>query len=472
MPLTDELGDLLLAYLHERFEELLLPPFRDGLFEVWLSRMAEDQPYLWPDENLEQRATFVRCTSYLADVIEERVRNSLDEAFEREWLFPWLGALHARQASLLTFNQDTLVERAIEAAGLPSWFLDEWDPPFQQPTMTWQDATGGLPGPALRGGWYGGPPRRTFRLCKLHGSTNWFWRAGDRTGATLVAWWLSGTAQGEAALPDETTARTRLLPSTTAFVVPPASTKSVFYDNPLTEQLWRQARTSLEQAADVKLVGYSLPPTDIVTSNLLRKTLVEVQSTQQTPVTVVNPNPEDVCSHLRAMGVADERLNSIGSVAEYAQTYVESAARGLLLAFRTHVQGQTEPAEPLLVGFSIRDARPVVSITVRDDDHVIELGLEPVPPGQPATSVHLREGITRVTVGDLAGVLEATIGLEWRLQAVGPTGLRSDVVAAASYSSGMAGSSTTWQVLRTTTKIDEVDEPPRVDLSALTPETF
>lgn len=468
MPLTDELGNLLLAYLHERFNEGVPGSFDAGFFEVWLSRMAEDQPYLWPDENYKQRATFSRCTSYIADVIEERTVLSLEDALAKEWLFPLLGTLHARRAVVLTFNQDTLIERAVEAACLPSWEPDEWSSPVgQQPTITWQDVTEDLPGPPPRGGWYGVTPKRAFRLYKLHGSTNWFWRSGDRSGATLAAWWPPGMEPKNSALANETAAKARLLPGRTAFVVPPAATKSAFYDNPVTEELWRRARISLEQSKQVSLVGYSFPPTDIVTSNLLRLSLVEALPARSTKVTVVNPRPSPVRRRLKEMGVGNGRVRHLYSVADYARRYVEEASRDLTLAMKMHLADSPGADQMLLVGFSLHDARPVVSIRPDNRDNVVELVLEMVPPGQPATSTHLRPDVKRLGLPELAKVLQAIPGRQWRLRTRDAGGASSDVVAALGYQTGHVGSLTFWQVLRTATTVSTAPTTPRVDISPI-----
>ena len=405
MPLTDELGNLVMAYLHDRFEEPIPVEFRGGLFETWLSQLAEDQPYLWPDENLNQRATFSRCTTYLAEVIERRVAASLDDALSKAWMLPLLSTLHARRATLVTFNQDTLIERAIKESELKTWDKDEWITSGEQPEISWFDATGGLPPLPARGGWDAGVPKQTFHLLKLHGSTNWFRRPGDRSSATLVSWWLEGEAEGDAARPDESAAKRRMLPGTRAFVVPPSSTKSAFYDNPLVEELWRSARRALEEATKVSLLGYSMPPTDTVTSNLLRKTLVESPAGVESSVEVVNPDPGIIVERLVAMGVSKDRITVIDSVDNYARNYVDLAAAEVARAF-VEVPDASESQALLLVGSSIKEALPVHGIRSEDGSTTVELILEeiPNPPKRRTTATRRRpHGHHRGTRGSRPG---------------------------------------------------------------------
>ena len=466
MPLTDELGDQLLGYLNQRFNEPMPRPFTGGMFELWLSRLAEDQPFLWPDENLEQRATYSRCATYLADVLEERVLSCLDDALAQPWLAPMLGAYHARRSTLITFNQDTLVERAVEAAQLRSWNANDMDTFGAQPPIAWQDITGAMPSPHQRGGWYGAAPKDTFRLLKLHGSTNWYWRSGDRTGATIVAWWLHGTAKGEAAQPNEEAAKARLLPGHIPFAVPPTSAKSAYYDNPLTEALWREARNQLQVSKSVAIVGYSLPATDTVTTNLVRETLVESSPTVSTPIQVVNPDPTPIRDRLLSLGVSKERITCVGSVSEYAHALVIDTAHRLAAEMKNHHEkSDVEPV--LLVGSSLDDALPVSTIDI-DRDH-IRLILEPVPEGQPAIGLHLRPESSPKKQLDLKAALNSRPD-PCHLIAIGPTGKQAPVVAADQHLSGTYGSTTTWQVLRAAVPVASIRTQPKAPLPTRPPD--
>ncbi len=50
--------------------------------------------------------------------------------------------LHSHRTTA-SFNQDTLIEKAVEEAGLPDWGETDWGP--RQQTISWMDVTEGLP---------------------------------------------------------------------------------------------------------------------------------------------------------------------------------------------------------------------------------------------------------------------------------------------------------------------------------------
>ncbi len=467
MPLTDRLGDLIVEEL--QYEGLIpdelvpqgLPEpsptwatarFASGQFETWLSRMAEDQPYLRQEENLANRRLFNLCAASLVNIIEEKVAACFKEALSQPWFLPLLGALHARRATVATFNQDTLIERAVEEAGLPDWDKAEWHLARPQPTISWTDVTDGLPPPPALGGWPNDAPKQSFHLYKLHGSTNWFWLPRDPSGSSLVSWWLAGEAQGEASRPNEASARRRFLPGAVPFVVPPTSTKSGFYDNPTVEELWRSARAALAKARRVALVGYSLPATDIVTSNLLRTSLVDQSS--GAPIEIVNPRPGPVEAHLLELGVEQGRISTTPTVQAWARQYVLGSAADVVHELRTAtmtgLDGNNEPL--LLVGTSLGDVLPVEAIRLGPFPGAIELLLEDVPRGQPSTSLHLRPESRPVALRDLCALLTKAPLVDVVL-ARGPRGCLSPVVATTAYETNMAGDRHLWQVIRTASPV-------------------
>lgn len=161
-----------------------LPALRQGCrfsgstFEAWLSRIAEDQPYLSPSENLANRKLFIDLAGAIYEVLGEHERQAAKNL--PEWLFDLLSVWHARKATVITFNYDTLIEGAVTqhlgAAG--SVF----------PAVTPGDVLGGFPAlpPQITPPAGSGTP--TFQLLKLHGSLLWYWVPGDTTGMTVQRW--------------------------------------------------------------------------------------------------------------------------------------------------------------------------------------------------------------------------------------------------------------------------------------------
>jgi len=95
---------------------------------------------------------------------------------------------------------------------------------------------------------------------------------------------------------DET--RRLVLPGREPFIVPPSATKSGYYRNPLTRELWRTAFEALHAAGRISLVGYSLPPADLVMSGMLASAI----RGRDVPIEVVNPCPEGPSERLLGLG--------------------------------------------------------------------------------------------------------------------------------------------------------------------------
>jgi hypothetical protein len=147
LPLVDELGNLCLA-VDGLGKDPRVPPggFSGGTFETWLSRLADEQPYLSVSANLENQALFQRFSAAIADVLGERVHDALAAGCPA-WLGEFVRVAHRRRACVITFNYDPLIECAVGTGLLYEWGLKE--PVF------WAELTGDVPnwppGPALPG---------------------------------------------------------------------------------------------------------------------------------------------------------------------------------------------------------------------------------------------------------------------------------------------------------------------------------
>jgi hypothetical protein len=78
LPLVDELGNSCLVDV-SLGDDPRVPDggFSGGSFETWLSRLADEQPYLRVQENLENQALFERFSAAISDVLGDAVQQTL-----------------------------------------------------------------------------------------------------------------------------------------------------------------------------------------------------------------------------------------------------------------------------------------------------------------------------------------------------------------------------------------------------------
>ncbi|HEV2362437.1 MAG TPA: hypothetical protein VGS21_12100 [Acidimicrobiales bacterium] len=344
MPLTNELGNLALdqARLY-----LATPPpdFQKGDFEAWLSRLADDQPDLLPEENLENRARFVRLSRAIRTVLDTRQAEALAGGVP-SWLDELLGTIHVRRIPVLTLNYDTLVEHTVQRLRLSTWTGG---------TATWHDILDHLP--PLLPGWLGVDRNPdTFRLIKLHGSLNWL--ISQDVESAQVLRWSDLTVDPDDAM--------RRAPATDPFVVPPSAAKSPYYRIPFVRQLWRRAAAALRSASYVALLGYSVPEADLVVSGMLRDAC-EDRGVRLEVVNLDN-SADQIMARLKTVmaGRAEVvRLNpGPDPIERWSNQYRDTASRELGEAI-ADVEPPDGPELPVLVAWS--ESRCAAVIRVEHD---------------------------------------------------------------------------------------------------------
>jgi len=388
MPMTDTLAGLVMDRL--RADGIAAPhgPFTSSGFEAWLSRLAEPQPDLDDAENWENRALFLRVSRGLRHVMLECQKDAFKNA-PPWWLRCLVGALHYSDSTVLTFNYDVLIEATVDAVGLfdeHSRRVSAGDIVRNMPSLVHAPTgSGGIrfePGSA-----------RSFRYIKLHGSLDTFWVDGDAAGETIARWAIAGQWQQPVIESDEQ--RRQALPGRDPFLVPPTATKSAFYGNPLSRQLWQDAAKALREADEVALLGYSIPLTDMVTSGMLGDALRGTAAR----VTVVNPSPDDVRHRLIDLGIDAGRIESIpgaDACAEYAARFEGS--------FKPAVAASVPGADlPLAVGV------PGAAYTVRRLIEVTNDGVAVLEAGDAwRNTTYARSSSTWLSLQDIHAVRSVT----------------------------------------------------------------
>jgi hypothetical protein len=238
-------------------KDMLAEPEIAGLasnFELVLTYLAEDNPWLSEAANLTNRARFLTASRSLARVILAAQADALGDPMP-----PWIEALikewHEKQVTVITFNYDTLVEKAYTEIISGADHQEIY----------------GIPVPDIRSrvsSLYGGEPRETFRYLKLHGSVNWCYSgAPSFFGETIYDLHIAGGWGRESAEPEDDLERKA--PEKVHLVVPPTTTKSALFNNEIVRSQWRLARSIVEKATTIYCLGYSLPETDQMVRYLL-----------------------------------------------------------------------------------------------------------------------------------------------------------------------------------------------------------
>jgi len=357
LPLVDELGNEAAGVVGLGPADGVPTPFLGGEFEVWLSRQAQPQPYRSAAEDADAHARYLRLADGIARVIDQRVAAALERPAP-DWLVALVRVLHARRATVLTFNYDPLVECAVKAARLHDWTtLIRYgvDDPPGQPVGYRNVLVDGEPRPHFGGygGGVGAAGLSTFRLLKLHGSTTWYGVPGDLTGAALRSFRLPGRFGAPNAIDDAE--RRREMPGHYPFIVPPTASKNGFYGDPLLRQIWEQAARALRSDAQVHLVGYSLSLTDLVTRGLLQDNLPAgsvVDVADRDPRAALPADPPRVVERLGDLGYVEGNVHG-GSrcIPDLVEALVAQQASQVLaqLVDRT-VPGSDYTGKPMVVG--------------------------------------------------------------------------------------------------------------------------
>jgi hypothetical protein len=376
MPLTDELGAAAIEWAG-LVNDPNVPRGRftkDFSFEAWLSLLADEQPHLSEAENTTNMAIFARMREAIAYVLSSAER-AVVHYDAPEWLYKLLSVWHYRRSTVVTLNYDTLIEVGVQSHQL-------WGE-RQGARVTTRDVLRDLPPlPNLFEG-FRGELAPTFQLLKLHGSLDWWWVPSDWTGATLNRIETRSIFGNPQAMSDET--RRLVLPGRETFIVPPSATKSGYYRNPLTRELWHTAFEALHAAEHISLVGYSLPPADLVMSGML----VSAIRGREVSIEVVNPSPDGPSERLLGLGANSQHLTCIegtNCVEKFAESQCKRAAQQLTDELRVARLDDWGDASLLFAWGNPRlRATRITRLGVPDADGVLEVFLDQNTPVGGAT---------------------------------------------------------------------------------------
>jgi hypothetical protein len=344
--------------------------FSEGFtFENWLTTLAEDQPHLSSVVNGDNAALFLRLRSAMVEILGEAEQSALGEGLP-SWLASLILLLHHRQATVITFNYDRLIEIALERVSVVD------TSPQNLALVSTRDVLWNRPPVPVGDDVYGGNFLPTFRLLKLHGSLDWWIAPHDETGSTLVRKRLEIVNGVPRAMSDAE--RSQLLPGREVFAVPPTLSKAPYYRNFLTRELWSSSYEALREASTISIVGYSVPAADVTLLGMIE------QATRQREVSVevVNLSPGPIVKRLRDMGI--DNVSEIGGgncVAEFVERYSTRANERFSHSMR--LNGPLAPPDyPVVVTTKMVDKENLFYRVI--DQHVEGtcLVLEAIPRGR------------------------------------------------------------------------------------------
>lgn len=237
-------------------------------FEQWLSYLVETPPWLSDADQARNQAAFFEVSQAVASVLTSK-QNEAVTIRRKSWLEPLIIHWEKTDARVITFNYDLLVELAwkVFVAGIHSY--GDWSDPLRlyPAPITPIGVRAGNALAELR-------PPNGLQLLKLHGSLNWRYTGPRGTpGDTIYGISLKGgewSAEGLRWIPDQAE---QLSVDLKAMIVPPAAVKSPYYSNGTLQSLWRSAAAAIGEAEELVMVGFSLPPTDLLVSSLLSTNL-------------------------------------------------------------------------------------------------------------------------------------------------------------------------------------------------------
>jgi hypothetical protein len=263
MPSMLELGELLRGTLETAFgasDWRVALGVRD--FENLLGLLSQDQPWLDDVSNLRNRAAFLEVSRAIAGSVRARQVQALTDS-QPDWLRALVRYWLAHHARVLTFNYDTLIEKAVVSqAAVPPQTADDYAHADLYPVAV----------PAVEHRSSAGPtaplPMEGMRLTKLHGSLNWYY-SGAETFFGEAIYDVGIRPEWGSSSEDKFISKAHYVMDKVPLIVPPTASKNAYFANEAVRGNWRSARAFLESASELVVIGYSMPLSDLMVRGLL-----------------------------------------------------------------------------------------------------------------------------------------------------------------------------------------------------------
>lgn len=258
MPTLDELSRILVERDPESSSQI--PAKLKTNIELALAYLGSRHP--WDDDATyyANLACALRLIRRIGSVIEERESKCGADVNSRlpHWLIRLAHWMHDEQVSILSFNYDTLLEKAFELIDISE--VDDGqaarplDPINLYPIELHQSGVNA-----------GKQNLATAEIVKLHGSINWYY-SGAREYFGEALHYLPPLSLRS----DRKTLFQQKPPDKTPLIVPPVSDKLSYFNHEAIRFLWSTAKRRLSEATNVYCVGFSFPQADLHTRFFLQ----------------------------------------------------------------------------------------------------------------------------------------------------------------------------------------------------------
>ena len=288
----------------------------DNNIEMWITYLSQRQPWLTEYENDSNKSLAGIIRHRIEEVIEEQTARA-SQTEEPTWLNRLIGSWHREQATVITLNYDTLVERASKKVQVTEKLngisVAQMYPPYFSDVQARSGA-----------GMWGKGSLKTFSFLKLHGSINWYYSGRDDFfGETIL--FSEDLPFGDERWSDIHFRRPQSRDKE-MLIIPPATEKNTYFNNETVRRLWREAGHALQEAERVFIVGYSLPPSDLGMNFFLTKH----RPGRETPIFLVNTDRDVVARYQNLMtwDVRDEFVSQQEPINRFADVYPTGSAAG------------------------------------------------------------------------------------------------------------------------------------------------
>ena len=290
----------------------LLPLARFGNdLEQWMSFLSVDQPWLTAADNFVNKSMFLK----VSDRIDQEIRRAESLVITQEppeWLLRFLWGVSDAEASIFTFNYDTLVERGLTVLRRAQTWADLYGAPL---TVRSAAGSGLSVGP--------GEPRGPIpTIYKLHGSTNWSFGGLSGPPNDPIVMTSDGRSWGTPANPrhDRAPRYRHLYDDLLPLIVPPTFSKGPYFSNRSLQAQWASGAKALRASDELLVIGYSFPAGDLVARQWV------ASSAQPNVVTVINPD-EQVADTVRGLLGPDTEVVHFPNLKEYVDSHSPSLVR-------------------------------------------------------------------------------------------------------------------------------------------------